>query len=380
MKNINSVTKLKGYKPIAFKNKSTIIVANKNKLFYYDLGNNRIKYFASINWSLKSKIFSVFAFIYRITRGGIRNGIIFDDYLYCTFEGKIWSLSLSQEGEVQPKLVFSFLQGSNSLHFSLVDKSDSIKTGFEEGIYFGEYFSNPEKKPVNIFHIDKKQSVNCVYTFSKGEINHVHNVVFDIYRRCAWVLAGDFGKSAGMWQFGENFKNLLSVINGDQMYRSCVGFAVSEGLLYATDSQFEPNSIRLLTIDGSAVSSQHICSINGPCIHGSSIGQDFIFTTATEPNITSESLTVRDLFSRSLGSGILENRSFVYRITSNFNVTELFSLSKDIWPYYFAQFGNIVLPEGKNNSDFLVTYSIANKNNDHCMEIRSVKGFRSKLD
>ncbi len=372
--------KLKGFKPIAFKNRSTIVVAKKNKLFYYDLGNNRITYFASLNWSFKSSIFSVFNFVYRITRGGIRNGIVFDNNLYCTFEGKIWSLSLNHEGKIQPKLVYSFLQGTNSLHFSLVDESDSIKMGFDEGIYFGEYFSNAEKKPVNILHIAKNQSVKRVFTFSQGEINHIHNVVFDVYRRCAWVLAGDFGNSAGIWQFGDNFKNLLSVINGDQMYRSCVGFAIAEGLLYATDSQFEPNSIRLLTIDGTDVSTKLICSINGPCIYGSQIGQDFVFTTATEPNITSEFLTFRDLFSTSLGPGIIENKSFVYRITSNFIVSELFSLSKDIWPYYLAQFGNIMLPEGKNNSDFLVTYSIANKNNDHCMEIRSEMEFRSKLD
>jgi hypothetical protein len=211
--------------------------------------------------------------------------------------------------------------------------------------------------------------VKKVYTFAAGQINHIHNIVFDKFRNCAWVLTGDFESGAGIWQAFDDFRRIKCIANGQQRYRACVAFVVKEGLLYATDSQFEQNYIRLIEIGESTLKFVSLFPTNGPCIYGTELMGNFIFTTATEPEVGSN-VTIKDILSRKNGPGVVINASFVYLVTPKFKIYELFRNIKDFWPYYLAQFGNILVPSGKNPSNYLVTYSVANRKNDQCTEIR----------
>jgi hypothetical protein len=183
------------------------------------------------------------------------------------------------------------------------------------------------------------------------------------------VLTGDFEKSAGIWQVFDDFRRVSCVVGGEQKFRSCVAFALEEGLLYATDSQFETNNIRLLKVDEPSVKSIPLFSINGPSIYGTNIRDNFVFTTATEPEVGLK-VSMKDIVSRELAPGIVANSSFVYLVTPKLDIFQLFSKGKDYWPYYLAQFGNILVPSGNNPSEYLVTYSVANKKNDQSTEIR----------
>ena len=360
---------LKGYKPIAYETDTTLLVSKKNEVFRYNTENQKLQYLISLPLSLKQKIFSINRIFDRITRGGIRNGIVFNNSLYCTYGGMIWKILLQGTQGKVAESVFRFRNGNSALTFTLVDDSLSIEAGFAPGIYFGEYFSNPNKEKVDIYRIDKLGTVEVIYTFLAGQINHIHNIVFDPLRNCAWVLTGDFGNSAAIWRASDDFCSVTCAVGGEQQYRSCVAFVVKEGLLYVTDSQFEQNSIRLLTIDGQSVRSISLFPVNGPCIYGTELCGNFIFTTATEPDVGAN-ITFKDIISRKRGPGIIKNLSFVYLVTAELKFYEVLSNQKDIWPYYLAQFGNIILPGGKNLSKHLVTYSIANKRNDQSTEIR----------
>jgi hypothetical protein len=360
---------LKGYKPIAFESDTTLIVSKKNKVFRYDIEIQKMHYLASFPWSLKQKILSMNRIAYRITRGGIRNGMVFEQSLYCAYSGIIWRLPLDGSSGKAPEAVFRFKNGNSPLTFTLVDNDLSFATGFAPGIYFGEYFSNPDKKKVDIYRIDKLGTLENVYTFTAGQINHIHNIVFDTLRRCAWVMTGDFESGAGIWQASAGFGRVACIAGGEQHFRSCVAFSVKEGLLYATDSQFEQNHIRLLTVDEPSVRSLSLFPINGPCIYGTDLCGNYIFTTATEPDVGAN-VTAKDLITRKSGQGVVKNRSFIYLVTQQFKIYEVLSNGKDIWPYYLAQFGNILTPPGKNPSAYLVTYSVANRINDQSTEIR----------
>jgi hypothetical protein len=368
---------LKGYKPIAFESEMTLLVSKKNKVYRYDIVKQDMYYLASLPWTIKQKIFSLNRFVYRITRGGIRNGMVFDGSLYCTYFGIVWRIPLQVAGGKNPEAVFRFQNGNSSLNFTLVDDGLSFETGFAPGIYFGEYFSNPDKKKVDIYRIDKMGIVKNVYTFTPGQVNHIHNIIFDTFRRCAWVLTGDFDSGAAIWRASNDFGNVACIAGGDQQFRSCVAFAVKEGLLYATDSQFELNKIKLLKVDDNPVKSVSLFQINGPCVYGTDLCGNFVFTTATEPAVGAN-VSVKDFLIRKSGPGILKNRSFVYLVTPQMKLYEVLNKGKDIWPYYLAQFGNILVPTGKNPSEYLVTYSVANTSNDQSTEIRHLEEIKKQ--
>lgn len=370
---------LKRYKPIAFESDTTLLVSKKNKVFRYHIEKQQMHYLATLPWTVKQKIFSINRIAYRITRGGIRNGMVFEQSLYCAYDGIIWRIPLHGADGKAPDVVFRFLNGNSPLTFTLVDEKLSHATGFTPGIYFGEYFSNPDKKKVDIYRIDKLGTVENVYTFTAGQINHIHNIVLDTLRRCAWVLTGDFENGAGIWRVSGNFSSVTCIAGGEQHFRSCVAFAVKEGLLYATDSQFEQNTIRLLTVDEQTVRSVPLFQVNGPCIYGTNLCGNFIFTTATEPAVGAN-ITIKDIISRNRGPGTIKNSSFLYLVTRELKFYEVMSNQKDIWPYYLAQFGNIILPSGENFSKYLVSYSIANKRNDQSTEIRNFREVKNLIE
>lgn len=362
----------KRYRPIVFENQSIIIISKGNKIFRYSLTTDEIKYLAKVSLSLKIWFSSINLLFSRIFRSGIRNGVVFDGSFYFTYDACIYYIPLLNTGSIPPKVIFKFDKGKSLLHFSVVDEKLANDTGFDPGVYFGEYFSNQSKSKVSIYKIGKERKVNCLYTFEQGQINHIHNIVFDGYRRCAWILCGDFGNAAGIWRTDDNFTSVSCVVRGQQETRSCIAFALEDGLLYATDSQLEPNSIRLLRTDGPNVSSIPLFTINGPCIYGTELINGFVFTTATEPFVDSAKLSLKDFFRIKPGPGILSNRSVVYHVSKELRIRELFSNEKDRWPYYLAQFGNICLPSGNKYSSYLASFSIANKVNDQCMEIREI--------
>jgi hypothetical protein len=370
---------LKGYKPLVFENDSTLIISRKNKIFRYDILQNKKEFITELPHSFKKQMLYLNKLIYRITRGGIRNAALLDQVLYCTYEGKVWRIDLGDLPGKSVKPVFPFSQGTSSLNFTVVNDLFSQETGFQKGVYFGEYFSNPKMGNVTIYKIDIAGVVKSVFTFSQGTINHIHNIVLDKYRKCAWILTGDFENAASIWKAEDNFQKVSCIVKGNQKFRSCVAFPIKNGLLYATDSQFEQNEIRLLTVDDDQPHSSILFEINGPSIYGTTLHGNFIFTTATEPS-SGIRVTWKELISRKPGPGIINNRSEVYLLTPSLKLYTLFSNEKDKWPYYLAQFGNILFPSGENLSSYLVTYSISNKINDLSTEIWAWKEVNELLN
>ena len=61
-------------------------------------------------------------------------------------------------------------------------------------IYWGEYFDNRERAEVHIYvSTDRGRTWQIAYTFPAGSIRHVHNIVYDRWGDCLWILTGDEG-------------------------------------------------------------------------------------------------------------------------------------------------------------------------------------------
>ncbi len=243
----------------------------------------------------------------------------------------------------------------------LIFTSVSNIHGVMDGIYFGGYLGNEEKKPVNIYKRIMTDRWEVVYTFADGEINHVHNIVPDPYRSCLWVFTGDFDKAAAIWKVSDNFKKVERVACADQKYRACVVYALPEGLLYATDAPFADDYIYLLNPDLMEV--KELFPINGSCIYGCQWKDKYVFSSTVEGDGRNMS-RLEWLFTRKRGAGIKDNFVHMYIGNLHEGFKEIYKEKKDILPYYTFQFGVFKFPYGENNTDTLYFHPVATNKND----------------
>lgn len=295
----------------------------------------------------RNKLFS------RFMRLGIRSAIAIDNItIVLTVGNELYDLNICTG-----KLSDGFNCGEGVR--PLILSSISNVNGFQDGVYFGGYLRNFEKNPVCIYHRKGVDKWEIVYTFPFGSINHVHNIIPDSYRKCLWILTGDFGKSAAIWRAKNGFKSVECVVGGEQKWRGCVAFAEPEGLIYATDAPFTKNHIYLLKEDGTA---ETICELPGSCIYGCQWNGNYVFSTTVEADGRNETM-LRLLLGWKKGAGIIDRKVHLYVGNLKTGFKEAYKEQKDWWPFIF-QFGAIRFPVGVNNSDTLFFQPIATKVND----------------
>ncbi|MDB3927287.1 hypothetical protein N9343_00935 [Flavobacteriaceae bacterium] len=345
---------LEGLKSLII-NENKLVLSDLHGLYIYDLNVESLKKIYNFKHTFKSIISCLGRPLRRLLREDVSLAI-FDDNESILFvkNKKITSLNiLTSTINYEIKLP----RGSRPLNLLKIKSNKN----FNDGIYFGEYFSNPKKNKVNIFKIEKG-NLKSVFTFNENIINHIHNLVLDQYNNCIWILTGDFGSGAAIYQATDNFKTVKKIFGGLQKFRSCVAFPNKDGLLYATDSQFETNSIRILYKEHNNWLEKSINIINGPCIFGTTINNTYYFSTSVEA-INSGNL-LNKLLRNTRGPGIIRNQSEIVSIDSKGNIKTIYKNKKDKLPYILFQFGNILFPNGTNNTSKLVFTPIALKSND----------------
>ena len=248
-----------------------LIVSKNNKLFVYDLLTNNYSFIVSLPCSPLISFFSKFKILSRLFRLGVRLAVpLSEDKILVVFNKLFFEVSIFDKSY---EVVFNLPRGNRPLSIAKVDCID----GFDNTLYFGEYFSNLQRDKVNVY---KRLPDGCwviVYTFPEDTIEHIHAIIPDNYRECLWILTGDFDKASGIWMVKDNFNEVKPILVNNQKFRACVAFPEQEGLVYATDSQFEKNSIRLLRKNNGEWVSDFICEINGPAIYGCKVKNDLFF-------------------------------------------------------------------------------------------------------
>ena len=294
-------------------------------------------------------------YLYRLLRLGIRTAEVIDNN----------QILLSVRNIIYE---FDLLNGALSEGWScgtdvrpLVFSKVKDVTGFDNGIYFGEYKGIMFNQPVNVYKRISIDNWQVVYTFPKGVINHVHNIVADPYRQCLWILTGDFDEAAAIWKVTDNFRKVERVAYNDQRYRGCVAFALPEGLLYATDAPYAENYIYLLNPE--TMKTQELYSIHGSSIYGCQWKDRYVFSSTVEGDGRNMSRW-EFCFSRKRGAGIKDNYVHLYIGNLNEGFHEVYKEKKDWLPYYTFQFGAFRFPYGINNTDTLYFQPIATTEND----------------
>jgi hypothetical protein len=234
-------------------------------------------------------------------------------------------------GEMEFRVSHHVLRGTRPLHFGAT---------LAGHIFWGEYFDNPQRDEVHIYaSTDQGAHWDVAYTFSKREIRHVHNVVYDEFENCFWVLTGDEGAECRILRFSCDFKHVDTVVSGNQQARSAALIPTRDALYFSSDTPLEKNHVYRLNRRGNLA---EMTSLSSSSIHGCRVGSFVFFSTMIEPSVIN---TERNVYIYGSHDGDRWQR---------------FPLGKkDHWPSRFFQYGNACLPDGKNSTRLLAVTTVA---------------------
>jgi hypothetical protein len=266
---------------------------------------------------------------------------------------------------------FEVPEGRRPLNLSVVvDRESGARW-----LCFGEYFANPDKRPVNIWRrrLDVEGQWEVAATFESGEVNHIHNLV-QLRDGRVVALTGDFSDAAAIWSFSPTFLSRSVMLRGSQDVRACWLWESPSGEIhYATDSQFCINSVRTLHSSPGKVWTTELAAIAGSSIYACASDRRVAFSSSVEPGEATGNM-VSDLLARSAGRGIVGADAVIYNLENGW-VDEVFRAPKDFWPMRLAQFGTFQFPQGSMPHDRIVAYGVAVRGFDGaCLLFERVEG------
>jgi len=250
-------------------------------------------------------------------------------------------------GESEFRQTHAIARGTRPLHITAVP---------DGAIYWGEYFSNPARDEVHIYgSSDLGATWSVAYTFAKGAIRHVHNIVHDSWENCLWVLTGDNGDECRILRATNDFRSVEVVLKGDQQARAVAAIPTEDGLYFSSDTPLEANFIYRLD---RRMNLTQLVRISSSSIYGCRLGSHLFFSTMVEPSKANRDRSVRvygaDVRTASLWQPLL-------------------AWQKDHWPMGLFQYGNAILPDGVNGTTYLALTTVAVRSDDMVTSIYAVR-------
>lgn len=277
-----------------------------------------------------------------------------DKHFIVSYSGCVYCLDIEKQ-ELKEEHRYCFMM-NNPLFFTKVEGVE----GFTDGILYGEYPININRNPISIFRRNVNGNWEKVYTFN-GNILHIHNLVPDKERGCIYILTGDEDKESAIWEARNDFQEVKPIVIGSQQYRSCVAFPFNNGLIYATDSPLEQNSICYLNAESGKVI--RLYDLTGACVFGTEKNGKYYFAADVEPDA---SLPLwRYWTTYKLGKGVFDRKVRIVAGDLNDGFKVVADFEKDYWPYTMFQFGNVLFPKCEIDGKVLIQ-PVAVKKYDNC--------------
>ena len=237
-------------------------------------------------------------------------------------------------------------RGTRPLHIAAVPAGD---------VFWGEYFDNASRDEVHIYGShDAGTHWSVAYTFAKGAIRHVHNIVHDAWENCLWILTGDYGNECRILRASCDLSRIEVVLQGNQQARAVAAVAMQDGLYFSTDTPLEQNFVYRLSRDGTLT---RLSSISSSSIYGCHVGENIFFSTMVEPSEVNRDRNVRIYAGRAEGA-------------SAWN--PVLSWKKDIWPMGLFQYGNAIFPDGENTTEYVAVTTVAVHQDDMVTSIYKI--------
>lgn len=239
-------------------------------------------------------------------------------------------------GENQFRTTRVIKRGTRPLHITKVPGGT---------VFWGEYFDNASRDEVHVYaSADNGLTWDVAYTFATGAIRHVHNIVYDRWEKCLWILTGDYGDECRILRASCDFRQVETVLKGNQQARAVALIPGEETVYFSSDTPLETNYICSLDRKGSL---SRLAPINSSSIHGCRVGQHIFFSTMVEPSSVNTDRHVR-----------------IYGSRDAQRWSALLAWRKDFWPMGLFQYGNALLPDGDNSTRYLAVTTVAVESDD----------------
>jgi hypothetical protein len=247
-------------------------------------------------------------------------------------------------GESEFRVTHKIVRGTRPLHVAAAPGGR---------LFWGEYFDNAQREEVHVYVSgDRGGTWQVAYTFPKGAIRHVHNIVYDDWQDCLWVLTGDYGTECRILRASCDFKAVEVVTSGNQQARAVAAIPTREGLYFASDTPLEANHVFRLDREGNLA---QLSALSSSSIHGCRVGDAVFFSTMVEPSEVNRDQKVRLYGGRAGGPWL-----------------PMLEWQKDFWPMGLFQYGNVFLPDGRNTTNYLAATTIAVRGGDGVSSILRV--------
>lgn len=237
-------------------------------------------------------------------------------------------------------------RGTRPLHIAVVP---------DGSVYWGEYFDNAARDEVHIYgSFDRGSTWNIAYTFPKGTIRHVHNVVHDPWGQCLWIFTGDYGDECRILRATCDFSHVDVVMQGNQQSRAVAAVVTEDALYFSSDTPLEKNHIYRLDRLGKLT---ELANISSSSIYGCRAGHGIFFSTMVEPSEVN-----RDRVVRIYGADVANPESW----------KSLLEWKKDFLPMGLFQYGNAFFPDGENTTRLLALSTVAVESDDQCLSLYEI--------
>lgn len=221
-------------------------------------------------------------------------------------------------------------------------------------IFWGEYFDNASRDEVHIYaSTDAGATWSVAYTFPKGAIRHVHNIVHDPWENCVWILTGDYGDECRIVRASYDFRQVDIVLQGHQQARAVALVPTQGGLYFSSDTPLEANAV--YDLDRERKLSQ-LTPLTSSSIYGCRVGRYVFFSTMVEPSTENPDRCVRIVGGR-------DGRDW----------RPLLAWQKDRWSMRLFQYGNAFLPDGENSTPYLAVTTIAVEADDAVTSLYAIE-------
>lgn len=316
-----NIEKYKGFKALYVED-DYFIGAKGYKLYKYTFATKKFEYYGRVADSRYS-IPARFSITRRLLRAEINNLYMLPSGAELIIAKK--GIFKREKGASEFLKCFTIPRGSRPLNLCITP---------EGRVFFGEYFANMDKGAVHIYQSkDQGDNWEKAYTFEAGNINHIHGLFWDKYTNRIWFATGDRDNECIIGYTEDYFQSTVEVFRGGQEYRTCNLFFYPEYIVFATDSQYIVNEIKLFHRKTKEIKS--LSKIQGTAIKGGQNGNMAYLSTTVEP---SEVNTDRD--------------SHVWISQDGVNWSEIYSAHKDCLPAIF-QFGSIEFPAIKSSKHLI---------------------------
>lgn len=302
------------------------VFARGYRLYKFDLATKKMRYFSRLV-DKKYAPLSRFRLTSRLFRAEIT-------HLY-RFQGDNWMC-------IAKKALFKYNPESG-----LFERCHTVEKGSrpmnlcqaKDGtIYYGEYCYNPDCKSMRIFcSLDNGSTWNVAYTFADGEINHIHGLFTDPYSDKLWVATGDDDHACIFGYTEDGFKSFIREYQGSQQNRVCVPLFQEDRIIFATDTQYEQNYIKVIQRENGSATVRNLQPIQGSGIYAAQVGGCFLVSTTVEPSAVN-----------------VDKNSHLWLSRDGEQWKEIAAYRKDLLKMTYFQFGSLRFPTYDGETDHII--------------------------